>query len=220
MLSELKRANLYRSSKFKLALASILVVAVATTSLVTYADAFGTLPWVVGSPMQSGDTYRFYLCDRGHQATLWGHEVANSDGCQNITLTFYGPFSDAGNAYWLIQAYGQHPAVPTQTESALLTLRISTLNVEPVLHYYSLAELLEDTIFYTGQYHRTNLNVGATWTSHTLPDMTVYAYSEGVYFSGYRDGTGRTNGMSFSPLSPLPLSADMPDDGFSFRMLT
>lgn len=212
--------GLGHTTRFKIVLAAVLVVTVASASLVTYADAFGALPWKVGSPMQSGDTYRYYLCDRGHQATSWGHEVANSDGCQNITLTFYGPFSDAGNAYWLVQAYGQHPVILNQTESALLTVRLSTLEIEPVLHYHALAETLEKTLFYTSHYDRTNLNVGSTWNARTLPDMTVYSHSEGVYFAGYRDGIGRTNGMSFSPLAPLPLSAEMPEQGFSFRMLS
>ena len=200
--------------------AAILTACAASASFVMYADAFGALPWNVGSPMQSGDTYRYYICDRGHQATLWGHEVANSDGCQNLTLAFYGPFADTGKAYWLVQAYGQHPGVPEQTESAMLTVRLATMEVKPVTHYHSLAELLQRTLFYTSEYSKTNLNVGATWDSRILPHMTVYSYENEVYFAGYRDGTGRTNGMSFSPLVPFPLSAEMPDRGFSFKLLT
>ena len=52
-----------------------------------------------------------------------------------------------------------------------------------------------------------------------LPDMVVYSYSEDVYFAGYRDVLGRTNGMSFSSLSSLPLSAEMSKERFSFRMV-
>ena len=209
----------HRTARFKIVLGVTLGVAALLVLFAVFPDALGAIPWKVGSPMQSGDTYKYYLCIRGHQSTMWGREVADRDGCQNITLTFYGPFLNDGNAYWVIQAYGQHPAITDRTESAILTVRLSTLEIESPFHYRTLAEMLENTIFYTGPYDRTSLYVGSTWTSRTLPDMIVYSYSEDVYFAGYRDGLGRTNGMSFSPLSPLPLSAEMPAQGFSFRMM-
>ena len=200
-------------------LVSAVVFGIAAASAVSYADGFGALPWKVGSSLESNDTYTYYLCSRGDQSTNWGRTVANSDGCQNITLTFYGPFTDDGGAYWFVQAYGVHPegGLP---KSAMLTVRLSNLDVDPVFFHHSLATTLENTIFYTAQYDRTNLNVGFKWHSRTLPEMTVYSHADGVYFSGYRDDIGRTNGMSFAPLVPLPLSAEMPDRGFSFRMVT
>ena len=203
----------------KIVLVIIAAVTILSILFITYPEALGAVPWKVGSPMQSGDTYKYYLCDRGHQSTMWGREVADSNGCQYITLTFYGPFLNNGNAYWVIQVHGQHPVITDQTESAILTVRLSTLEIESPFYYRAMAEMLEKTVFYTSQYDGTSLYVGSTWTSRTLPNMVVYSYAEDVYFAGYRDGIGRTNGMSFSPLSPLPLSAEMPEQGFSFRMV-
>ena len=208
-----------KSPKFKIIIGVSVAVAISLM-FVTQPEALGIVPWKVGAPMESGDTYKYHLCVRGHQSTLWGRGVADSNGCQFITLTFYGPLFNDGNAYWAIQAYGQHPIISTQTESALLTFRLSTLEIESPFYYDTLADMLESTIFYTGQYEKTSLYVGSTWSSRTQTDMVVYAYENDVYFSGYRDGQGRTNGMSFSPLSPLPLSAEMPEHGFSFRMVT
>ena len=205
--------------RFSIMLGVILATVILLVLVSAYPAALGTIPWKVGTPMESGDTYKYYLCVRGHQSTMWGREVADSDGCQYITLTFYGPFLNNGNAYWTVQAHGQHPVDTDKTESAILIVRLSTLEVESPFYYRTLADMLEDTIFYTKQYERTSLYVGSTWTSRELPDMVVYSYSEDVFFSGYRDGLGRTNGMSFSPLSPLPLSAEMPKEGFSFRMV-
>lgn len=183
------------------------------------ADAFGVTPWSVGTPIKSGDTYHYHLCDKTVRGTFWGYAVVDDKGCFNMSITFYGPFADANKGYWLLQVDGTHPRDETKKTNAMLTLRLSTMEVKSIFDYKALGTVLEKTLFYTSDYDRTNLNVGTTWKSRDNPNMVVYQHANNVYFAGYRDSDGRTNGMSFSPTFPLPLSAEMPDHGFSFSII-
>lgn len=183
------------------------------------AHGFGGIPWSVGSSIQPGDAYLYHVCERGMQGTSWGRLTADSEGCQNISLEFYGPFVDSGQAYWLVQVAGTHPALPDGTAQAMVTLRMSDGTVEPVRSNRALAGMLERTIFYTSAYGPTNLAPGSAWTAPYYPEMTAYGRSDGVFFAGYRDSQGRANMMSFLPDMPLPLSADMPERGFEFEVL-
>ena len=49
----------------KIVLVIIAAVTILSILFITYPEALGAVPWKVGSPMQSGDTYKYYLCDRG-----------------------------------------------------------------------------------------------------------------------------------------------------------